>query len=224
MGQKLPGVEAFFAFCWEGLSREHKDDLISHSQPRNFKNGDIILPYKGECLGLMLVQSGQFRAFVLSSEGKEVTLYRLFDLDICLFSASCILNNIQFDIQIQAEKETKALLIPSSLYERLMNQSAAIANYTNQLMSSRFSDVMWTLEQVLFKSMDSRIAQFLLEYANIEGTNDLMLTHEAIARDLGTAREVVTRMLKYFTNEHLLELTRGRIRLLDIKRLREIAG
>lgn len=224
MAKTLPGVGSFFSFCWRDLSGEHKNDLINRSQPRCFKKGDSILPYQDECLGLMLVQSGQLRSFVLSAEGKEVTLYRLFDLDICLFSASCILNNIQFEIQIQAEKDTHALLVPSTLYERLMNQSAAIANYTNQLMSSRFSDVMWTLEQVLFKSMDSRIAQFLLEYANIEGSDDLALTHEAIARDLGTAREVVTRMLKYFSNERLLELTRGRIKLLDRRRLRKIAG
>lgn len=223
MERALPGVEVFFSFCWKDLPSAHQQALISQSQPRHFQKGDIILPYKDACLGLMLVQSGQFRAFILSSGGKEVTLYRLFDLDICLFTASCILNNIQFEVQIEAEKDTEALLVPSALFERLMSQSAAIANYTNQLMSSRFSDVMWTLEQILFKSMDSRIAQLLLEYANIEGTVDLSLTHEVLARDLGTAREVVTRMLKYFSNEHILELSRGHIKLLDVKRLRQIA-
>lgn len=223
MERELPGVEVFFSYCWKDLPADHREALISQAQPRHFKKGAIVLPYKNECLGLMLVQRGQFRAFVLSPTGKEVTLYRLFDLDICLFTASCILNNIQFEVQIEAEKDTEALLVPSALYERLMSQSAAIANYTNQLMSSRFSDVMWTLEQILFKSMDSRIAQFLLEYANIEGKLNLSLTHETIARDLGTAREVVTRMLKYFSNERILELGRGRIRILDEKRLREIA-
>lgn len=224
MKQVLPGVEAFFSFCWDELPASHRAELISQSQPRRFQKGDMILPYQEDCLGLMLVQQGQLRAFVLSAEGKEVTLYRLFELDVCIFSASCILNNIQFSIQIEAEKETDVLLVPPALYERLLAQSAPLSNYTNQLMSSRFSDVMWTLEQILFKSMDSRIAQFLLEYANIEGGEDLNLTHEAIARDLGTAREVVTRMLKYFSNEKLLELSRGRIRLLDVKRLREIAS
>lgn len=222
--KELPGVESFFAYCWADLPEADKNDLIEQGQPLQFKKGDVILPHEGQCLGLVLVQEGQFRAFVLSPEGKEVTLYRLFELDICLFSAACILSNIQFDIQIEAEKNTRALLIPSGPYEKLMMRSAAIANYTNQLMSSRFSDVMWTLEQILFKSMDSRIAAALLDYANIGGSADLTLTHEAIARDLGTAREVVTRMLKYFSNEQLLELGRGRIRLLDVKRLREIAG
>ena len=223
MGQGLPDIEAFFPF-WEDLAAEQKDDLLQHNQPRRFQKGDLILPYKGECLGLMLVQRGQFRAFVLSDSGKEVTLYRLYELDTCLFSAACIMNNIQFDIQIEAEKDTEALLVPSSLYERLMGQSIAVANYTNQLMASRFSDVMWTLEQVLFKSMDCRLAQVLLNHAASAGTSELSLTHEAIARDMGSAREVVTRMLQYFRGEGLLDLSRGRICLLDEKRLGEIAA
>lgn len=223
MESGLPQVRDFFPF-WEELTREHRDDLKQHCQPRLFQKGEVILPYKGECLGLILVQSGQFRAFVLSGNGKEVTLYRLHELDICLFSASCVMNNIQFDIQIEAEKDVQALLLPSSLYDRLVNQSIAMANYTNQLMASRFSDVMWTLEQVMFKSMDCRLAQVLLDHASNEESSELSLTHEAIARDLGSAREVVTRMLKYFRGEGLLELTRGRICLLDEKRLAAIAA
>lgn len=223
LAQNLPPVQDFFPF-WEKLAQDHKDDLVRHCQPRHFQKDDVILPYKGECLGLLLVQSGRFRAFVLSESGKEVTLYRLYPLDTCLFSASCIMNNIQFDIQIQAEEETTALLLPSSLYDRLMNQSIAMANHTNQLMASRFSDVMWTLEQILFKSMDCRLAQVLLNHASDAQSSQLALTHEAIAKDLGSAREVVTRMLKYFRGEGLLELTRGRICLLDENRLAAIAA
>lgn len=214
---------SFFPF-WEELNREQQADLLLHSQLRRFQKGDMIVPYTDQCLGLMLVQSGQLRAFVLSESGKEVTLYRLYELDICLFSASCIMNNIRFAIQIEIEKDATALLVPSSLYDRLMHQSIAVANYANQLMAARFSDVMWTLEQVMFKSMDCRLAQVLLEHAANEGTNELSLTHEAIARDLGSAREVVTRMLKYFREEGLIELARGRIRLLDKKRLQTIAN
>ena len=223
MNQGLPSIQDFFPF-WDELSQDHRDDLIQHCQQKQFQKGDVILPYNGECLGLMLVQSGQFRVYVLSESGKEVTLYRLYELDICLFTASCIMNNIQFDNCIEAEKDTTAFLMPPSLFERMTNQSIAMANYANQLMASRFSDVMWMLEQILFKSMDSRLAQVLLAYANNEGSNALSLTHEAIAKDLGSAREVVTRMLKYFRNEGILELNRGCIRLLDEKKLAVIAA
>ena len=222
MEPTLPTLQSFFPF-WAELSAEHKDDLLHHSQSQRFERGKIIMPYKDECLGLMLVQHGQFRAFVLSNTGKEVTLYRLYDLDICLFSASCIMNDIQFDIQIETEKDTDALLVPASLYNRLLGQSIAVANYTNQLMASRFSDVMWVLEQIVFKGMGARVAQALLLHAQVEGSDTLSLTHDALARDLGTAREVVTRMLKYFRNEGALALTRGKIQLLDLPMLANIA-
>ncbi|NLT58044.1 MAG: Crp/Fnr family transcriptional regulator [Clostridiales bacterium] len=216
-------VREFFPF-WEALTQEHREDIERHCQQRRFPKGSVIMPSKGDCLGLMMVQSGQFRAFVLSDSGKEVTLYRLYELDICLFSASCIMNNIQFDIHIEAEQDTEVLLMPSPLFDTLMNQSIDMANYANQLMASRFSDVMWTLEQVLFKSMDSRLAQVLLEHARNAQSSELSLTHEILARDLGSAREVVTRLLKYFRDEGLLELTRGRICLLNEARLAAIAG
>lgn len=223
MAETLPGVPSFFPF-WDALSQAHRDDLLAYSAPHTFCKGDLILPYKGECLGLILIQSGQLRAFVLSDGGKEITLYRLFERDICLFSASCIMNNIQFDIHIEAEKDSRVLVVPAALYDRLMQQSLTVANYTNQLMSSRFSDVMWTLEQVLFKSMDVRIAQLLLEQAGIEDSLELEITHDIIARDLSTAREVVTRMLKYFRDDGLLALSRGHIRILDTARLRALAA
>lgn len=171
----------------------------------------------------MLIQQGQLRAFVLSETGKEVTLYRLSELDICLFTASCAMNNIQFDIQIEVEKDTEALLVPTSLFNRLQGQSITMANYTNQLMASRFTDVMWTLEQIVFKSMDSRLAQALLSHASMAQSDTLAITHEVLARDLGTAREVVTRLLKYFRNEGMLELTRGHVHLRNPQQLGIIA-
>lgn len=219
----LPGIQAFFPF-WDALTQAQRDDLLLHGKPRRFHKGEVVLPYRDACIGLLLVQSGRLRAFVLSDRGREVTLYRLHALDICLFSAACVMNNIQFDIQIQAEEETAALLVPASLYNGLTHQSLAMADYTNQLMASRFSDVMWTLEQVLFKSMDARLAHALLTYAADAKSRELALTHEAIARDLGSAREVVTRMLHYFRAEGLLSLGRGHIRLLDEQRLAAIAA
>ena len=222
MNNKVSSVADFFPF-WNELSKEHREDLVNHSRTYSFKKGDMVISSDEECLGLILVKQGQIRAYILSDSGKEVTLYRLFERDICLFSSACIMKNIQFDILAEAEEDTQALLVPSALYDRLMNQSIAVANYTNQLMSGRFSEVVWKLEQILFKSMDSRIAYNLLELSGIAGSLELKITHDTIAKDLCTAREVVTRMLKYFSEDGLLELGRGKIRLLDVNRLSEIA-
>lgn len=139
-----------------------------------------------------MIKSGQLRAYSLSEEGREITLYRLFDMDMCLFSASCMMRSIQFEIVIQAEKDTEVWVISAEIYKKVMEKSASVANFTNEIMASRFSDVMWLIEQVMWKSMDKRIAAFLLEESSIEDTDELKITHEIIANHLGTHREVVT--------------------------------
>lgn len=173
-------------------------------------------------MGLILVTSGQLRAYTVSEDGREITLYRLFERDICLFSASCMMNSIQFDIAISAEKDTGVLLIPSEIYRSIMENSAPLSNYTNEVMASRFSDVMWLLDRVRGKSFDKRLADFLLNEANIEGSNILKMTHEEIGNHLGNPREVVTRMLKYFVSEGAVKLSRGTVEIIDEGKLAEI--
>ena len=139
-----------------------------------------------------------------------------------LFSASCMISSIQFEINITAEKETQIWIIPSDFYKSLMEKSVAVSNYTNQLMATRFTDVMWLIEQIMWKSFDKRLAGFLLEETAIEHSHTLKITHEIIASHLGTAREVVTRMLKYFQTEGMVRLTRGTIEITDIKKMKNL--
>ena len=166
-----------------------------------------------------MVRSGQLRAYILSEEGREITLYRLFEMDICLFSASCMMHSIQFDITIEAERDTDFWLIPTDVYKQMMATSAPLANYTNEIMASRFSEVMWLMEQIMWKSFDQRLAAFLLEEARLEGSDQLKMTHEIIGNHLGSAREVVTRMLRYFQNEGMVKLSRGTVEILNPEKL-----
>jgi CRP/FNR family transcriptional regulator len=174
------------------------------------------------CAGLFLIRSGQVRAYIVSESGKEITLYRLFERDVCIFSASCMMKNIAFDIFIEVEKDTEAYLIPTAAFRKLSMESLPVQEFTNSLLASRFSDVMWIMEQALFTSFDKRLAGFLLEQVIIEETDTLEITHEKIANHLGTAREVVTRMLKYFQNEGMVILNRGAIEILDEKKLNQL--
>ena len=155
--------------------------------------------------------------------GKEITLYRLFDRDACLFSAACMMNNIQFDICIEAEKPTETILIPSPVYKKLSDESLSISNFNNQLMASRFSEVMWLVEQISFTSMDKRLAAYLLEQSAIYDSTTINLTHESMANDLGTAREVISRMLKYFQNEGLVSVFRGGVSILNMDKLQNFS-
>ena len=208
---------------WNKLTPEHKERLTSAAELLKAKAGTNVHNGSLDCLGLLLIRSGQLRVYTLSSEGREITLYRLFDHDICLFSASCVMPNIQFEVIIDAEKDCEMWVLPSCLFKDLMEESAVVANYANQLISSRFSDVMWLMEQIMWKSFDKRLASFLLEESTLEGSTSLKITHEKIANHMGTAREVVTRMLRYFQGEGMVKLTRGTVELIDEDRLEELA-
>ena len=207
---------------WDKLTKQQQDRLLDSLITRSVKKGTVLHNGSMDCTGLLLIQSGQLRAYMLSEEGREITLYRLFDMDMCLFSASCIMRSIQFEVTIEAEKDTDLWVIPAEVYQDIMEASAPVANYTNELMASRFSEVMWLMDQVMWKSLDKRVAAFLLEEASIEGSSVLKITHEAIANHLGTHREVITRMLRYFQSEGMVRLSRGMVRLLDEDRLRQL--
>lgn len=197
------------------LTPQQQKMVLDYTAVRTVPAGTVVHNGAVECTGFLLVRSGQLRAYTLSSEGREVTLYRLFDHDCCLFSASCIMASLQFEVIIETEKDSDIFIIPPSVYQKLMNESLPVSKYTNDLMASRFSDIMWLMEQIMWKSFDKRLAAFLTEEAAIEGTNLLKVTHEKIANHMGTAREVVTRMLRYFQSEGLVKLTRGAIQITD---------
>ena len=205
------------------LTPEEKDCLINSVSLKRIKKGTIVHNGNDDCLGLLLIISGQLRAYILSEEGREITIFRLFSRDMCLFSASCMMKNIQFDITVTAEKDTEAWFIPVDIYKSLMENSAVIANYTNDIIGTRFTDVVWLIEQIMWKSFDKRLALFLREESAIEGTERLEITHEKIASHLGTAREVVTRMLKYFQGEKVVSLSRGIVEITDMKKLSEMS-
>lgn len=215
-------IAEFFP-VWDQLTPRQRDELTRSAVRREVGQGTVLHNGSADCVGLLLVCTGQLRAFILSDEGKEITVYRLFERDICLFSAACMMRSIQFDLAISVEKDAQLWIIPSRIYQEVMGQSAALAGFTNEIMASRFSDVMWLLEQVMWKSFDRRLAAFLLEEAAIEGSRRLKITHEAIGNHLGNPREVVTRMLRYFQGEGMVKLARGAVEIVDEAALRALA-
>ena len=215
-------LEAFFPGVWDKLTDAQRRALESAASPRRLEAGEQ-LSGAGECVGLLAVRSGRLRAYMISDTGREITLYRLFERDICLFSASCVMRGLQFDVSIEAEQPSEVLVVSPEVYKRVMEESAPLANYTNELMASRFSEVMWLVEQILWKSFDRRLAAFLLEESALESSDELRITHERIAAHLGTAREVVTRMLRYFQSEGMVQLSRGSVTIMDEAALQALA-
>ena len=207
---------------WDKLTKEQQDRVASVIEHRSVSKGSHIHDSSAECLGLVAVKSGQLRAYILSEDGREITISRLFEYDVSLLSASCVMPDLQMNAMIEAEKDTEFWSIPACLFKDLMEESLAVANYARTLLSSNFSELMWLMEQIMWKSFDKRLAAFLLEESRLDDTTELKITHEKIAAHMGTAREVVTRMLRYFQSEGMVKLTRGSVDIVDEKKLRKL--
>ena len=207
---------------WDKLTPAQQQRIGQVISYHNVKKGTTIHDSSADCLGLVLIRSGQLRTFILSEDGREVTINRLLDYDVCLLSASCVMPDMQMNIMIEAEKDSDFWSIPACLFKELMSESIAVAQFANNLMSGHFSELMWLMEQIMWKSFDKRLAAFLLEESRLEDTPILKITHERIAAHLGTAREVVTRMLRYFQSEGLVKLTRGTIDIIDPQGLEKL--
>ena len=214
-------IQDFFPI-WSKFKPEIQENIQYYAKKQIIKQGSVLSDGSKECSGLVLVCSGQLRAYILSDDGREITVSRMFEHDICLLCASCVMPSIQTDIIIKAEKDTEAWIIPPWIYRSLQEKCVVFSNYMNELMAMNFSEVMWIMEQILWKSFDKRLAAFLVEESIVENNNVLMITHEKIPNHLGTAREVVTRMLKHFQTEEMIALKRGTIEIINIEKLRAI--
>lgn len=197
---------------WDKMNKSQQDLLMTSCTAKKIAPGVMVHSGK-ECLGLLLIKSGQLRAYMMSETGKEVTLFRMFQDDVCLFTASCVINSLDFDILIESETETEFWIVPPEVYRKVMEESLPLATFINDLMAARFSDIMWLMEQIVFKSMDERLCAFLLDESTLLDSHILTVTHEKIANHLGSAREVITRLLKYLQDEGLVLLNRGSIEI-----------
>ncbi len=205
---------------WTHLSGDEQTYMLENAYVTAYEKGTPLLSSDMNCIGVLLVRRGQLRVYMLSEDGREITLYRLFSGDVCVLSASCVLDTITFDVCIDTEEPTEIIIIPASLFRQLSQSNVYVECFGYQITTERFSDVMWAMQQILFMSFDRRLAIFLIdELTKIEG-DTIHLTHEQIAKYMGSAREVVSRMLKYFAGEGLVQLSRGGVRVPDKRRLR----
>ncbi len=204
---------------WNTLTASDKNYIYDHTFYTSYQKGTTL--YDGnECSGVFVLQSGTLRVYVLSEEGKEITLYRLHKGEMCMLSASCVIQSITFDVMIDAEDDCQCFIISASAFANISEKNPQVKIFALETAVSRFSDVMWVLQQVLFMSMDKRLAIFLYEESVRLQTDTLTYTQDQIAKHLGSAREVISRMLKYFSNEGIVEVSRKGVRILDKNKLR----
>ena len=216
-----PIYKEIFPF-WDKISETDKDYICQNSYAITYPK-DTNIHDGNECSGVIFVRSGSLRLSIMSDEGKDITLYRLHQRDMCMLSASCVLQTITFDVFINAEEDSECYVISGPAFAAVSERNPSIKIFALESAVSRFSDVMWVMQQILFMSLDKRLAIFLSDESARTGSNTITLTHGQIAKYIGSAREAVSRMLKYFTNEKIVEVSRGGIKILDKKRLRKLA-
>jgi CRP/FNR family transcriptional regulator len=225
----LPALEHFEAILqnsfpfWNKLSQLEKMSLLNNTSDFNYKKGALISGNGGSCAGVLLVLKGSLRAYILSDEGKDLTLFRLYPGGVCILSASCILKTIRFDVLIEAENDCRLLVINTDVFSHIANNNIWVENFSYKIASERFSDVIEAIQKIFFLSVDKRLANFLLEETDKHNDCFILLTHEQIAKYIGSAREVVTRSLKSFSELGILEISRGGIKIIDAAKLKDIA-
>ena len=207
---------------WESLTEQQKTELCRNTVKSHCEKKTQLHFGGGECAGVQIIGSGRVRVFITSPDGGDITLFRLIGGDVSILSAACMLNGMDIELDMEMETDCTIYTIPKKVYRRLYDESAVVKDYTMERISEKFSDIMWLLNQFLFSNVASRIAGALLEHRALEGGDELSLTHETIAKDAGTAREVVTRILKQFQSDGLVKLGRGKVIIVDPERLGKI--
>ena len=213
--------EKVFPF-WPELTGKQQEEIINSAAVNICEKKTRLHFGGGECAGVQIIVAGRARVFITSPGGGDITLFRLLDGDVSILSAACMLNGMDIELDMEMETDCEIYTIPKKVYRKLYDESGAVKDYTMEMISEKFSDIMWLFNQFVFSNVASRIAGALLEHRAIEGGDELRLTHEDIAKDAGTAREVVTRILKQFQADGLVKLTRGRVTVIDAGKLGKI--
>ena len=216
------GLKQYLPF-WDKLSDSDKEYLLSTSKERTFEKNNIITKAEDNCLGIIVIKKGELSISMTSEEGREITLFHLSDNDICVLSASCILNQITFDVFIEAICDTEAIVINPAVFSEICSRNLYAENFILKNTTERFSDVMWAMQQILFMNFDKRLAIYLIDEENNSKNSVIKTTHEQIAKKIGSAREVVSRTLKKFSEQGLVELSRGSVKILNKQSIKDIA-
>lgn len=208
--------------AWDKLTSSQQQIIIDNASLLSVKKNSLIQNTSAGCSGILIIKQGTLRVYTLSEQGKEITLYRLNTGDICILSASCVIRDITFDIYIDTLTDCELIQILPCAFSSIMQENIYLEALTYKLATQRLCTVTWAMQQMIFTSFDKRLAEFLLNESHATNSNEINMTHEQIAKLMGTAREVVTRMLKYFSTENYVELTRGKVTILNKKALEKL--
>ncbi|WP_027728325.1 Crp/Fnr family transcriptional regulator [Treponema sp. C6A8] len=216
-------IKALIPF-FEELTPQQIDLILQSAQEKTLDAGNIISTGGGSCQGFIIVKDGLIGASMVSEDGREAELFELNVGETCILSASCIFLPKAFHVQMTAEKTSRVIIIPSSTVEKLREQNIHVELFAYKTMTARFANVMQAVEELLFVPVEKRLAKMLLRLGKREPSpTAILITQDALAKKLGTAREVVSRTLSSLKDRGILEVGRGQIRITKPSLLQELA-
>ncbi len=207
---------------WEGLDDAARETVRRGSLIRAYRRGDYIMNSRTECLGMILLLSGEMRAFFLSPEGREITLFSRSAGETCVLSAACVLDELDFETHLQAQKDSELFILGAPAFRRLTQEDLTVRCWAYERAANGFSGVVKTLQALLFLRFEQRLASFLLAERDRTGSPEVRMTHEQIAQRTNSAREVVARQLARFAGEGVVSMRRGVVRIEDEAALRAL--
>ena len=207
---------------WNMLTDKQRDYAIQSSSIRKVQKGALVYSRDCACVGLVYVIKGDLRIYSMSPEGREITLFHVEAGEPCVLSASCVAGQLDFDTHMTAECDSELLIINAPAFARLTEENIHARCFLYEQAAASFSAVMKTIESILFMRFDARLASFLIEEYESRGQRELHITQSGIAERINSAREVVARMLKQFSENALVKTSRGSIIILDPEGLRAI--
>ena len=211
-------LENAFPFI-KALERDERQQLFSQCRHSVIPAGTIIMNEDIKCSGVSLIVNGLVRIYKLSDEGREITLYRIGRGETCVLTVACLLGSgtIPYPVSAVTEHDTLMFIVPLELFRRLFQNSEPARSFVFSAMAAKFYAVLGLVENITFKRTNERLLDLLISKTG-GGAYPLYATHEAIAAELGTAREVVSRLLKEFEQAGMLRLQRGKVTLLSLTR------
>ena len=204
------------------VSADVQAELFEHAKLAELPANQFICLEGSKCSCIPLVLEGRARVYKLSESGREITLYRVEPGQSCIMTASCILSGVEFPAFAATETEVEAIIIPPEVLHRWINQYEVWRQFLCGMLASRLSEVIAVVEEVAFQRVDTRTAEYLLQSAGADGA--IRKTHQDIATDIGTSREVVSRILKEFEHQGLITLARGEIQTENSNELQRVAN
>ena len=201
------------------LTDEERQRMEQCAYIRTCAKGSLIYSPEQECLGLVMVLSGEVRAVMLSQEGREIVLYRLKSGDSDVLSASCVVNQITFDTQMTGDSDCRLLIVLVVCLSNFKENTLPVRCFIFEKLGEKFSDVMHQMQKILFTPVDVRLSGAIKDHMEKCGKSEITITHQQLADEINTSREVVSRLLKRMELNGIIHLGRGKIMVANKSRL-----